>query len=760
MKMWPFKPKISSRRKEIRRTRVERGAVWYRRLPGHLSPWTVALTLFAAVAAALILNSGDETLDFRVGQYLPRAVTSRVQFTVVDEKKTLEVKTRVAQTSPVFYRLDDTLVADLEGRLMNAIALAKANIGDREKLILEANKAKLQLDEGAATELLRLAELPDDRSHEQRVQSVIKKLTQRPLVEDNLQARQRSAALEAVLAYPGGAQQRLARNALIPVTEEAVRTAAREATQSIFPESMLNSMQQSIVEILRDGADAAQMKPLFRYDSQTTVQEARAAEDRVEAQVNAFGKEDVLAPTGVLTPESLDLLRAEHKAYLGSRPDSTRWGAIAGRSVLAFLIVIGVAAYIAHFQHRRIAADPLRQTTTALTLLLALAIARVTFLQTGATTIAVGAHAFAAALLVIIFAHGSVFAITGALALLITLGTQKGVGFCTTLLAVSGVLLFGLRDVRHRGKIVLVGASAAIVALFSSASSGMINGQSLSFAVNSGIWAGAATIAAAFVIEGVLPGIERLFRLSTSMTLLEWCDPNKVLLRTMAAEAPGTYNHSLLVGALATEAAEAIGANGLLARAGAYYHDIGKVNKPEYFVENQTPGANPHDRLSPAMSLLIIIGHVKDGAEMAREYGLPASLRPFITEHHGTTLVEYFYHAATKARQAGDPQVQDSEFRYPGPKPQSRETAIVMLCDGVEGAVRAMSEPTPGRIENVVSQIIQKRLIDGQLDESDLTFREVAIIERSLVKTLCGIYHARIEYPERTAPAAIRASSA
>ncbi|MCA9245332.1 MAG: hypothetical protein KDA32_15355, partial [Phycisphaerales bacterium] len=466
--MWPFKPKISSRRKEIRRTRVERGDVWYRRIPGHLSPWTVALTVLAAGTAALILNSGDETLDFRVGQYVPRAVTSRVQFTVIDEKKTLEVKTRVAQTSPVFYQLDETLVADLEGRLMNALALAKANVDDAQKLILEADKAKLQLDEPAAAELLRLAALPEDRSHEQRVQSVIKKLTQRPLVEDNPQARQRGAALEAVLVYPGGAQQRLARNALIPVTEDAVGTAVREATQSIFPEAMLGSMQQSIVRILREDADPTQIKPLFRYDSKTTIEEARAAEDRVEPQVNAFGKEDVLAPAGVLTQESIDLLKDEHKAYVASRPTSTRWGGILGRSLLAVLIVFGVAAYIAHFQHRRIVADPLRQTTTALALLLALAVARVAFMQTGSTTIAVGAQALAAALLVIVFSHGSVFAISGALALLITLGTQKGVGFSITLLAVSGVLLFGLRDVRHRGRIVLVGATAAIVALMSS----------------------------------------------------------------------------------------------------------------------------------------------------------------------------------------------------------------------------------------------------------------------------------------------------
>jgi membrane-associated HD superfamily phosphohydrolase len=148
------------------------------------------------------------------------------------------------------------------------------------------------------------------------------------------------------------------------------------------------------------------------------------------------------------------------------------------------------------------------------------------------------------------------------------------------------------------------------------------------------------------------------------------------------------------------------------------------------------------------MSLLIIVSHVKDGVEMAKEYRLPLSIRPFIAEHHGTTIVEYFYHAANKLRKPGDPEVAEAQFRYPGPKPQSRETAIVMLCDGVEGAVRAMAEPTPGRIESVVSEIVQKRLLDGQLDDCDLTFRELATVEKSLVRSLSGLYHARITYPE------------
>ncbi len=184
---------------------------------------------------------------------------------------------------------------------------------------------------------------------------------------------------------------------------------------------------------------------------------------------------------------------------------------------------------------------------------------------------------------------------------------------------------------------------------------------------------------------------------------------------------------------------------------GAYYHDVGKMNKADYFVENQTDGRNRHINLSPNVSLLIIVGHVKDGMEMAREYGLPTVISKFIEQHHGTTLVEYFYHQACKEKDKLHPDqptvVSDTQFRYEGPKPRSKEVSIVMLADCVESATRAMGEPTPSRIESLVHELIMKRLLDGQLDESNMTFKELGQIEKALVKTLLGIYHGRMAYP-------------
>jgi putative nucleotidyltransferase with HDIG domain len=266
-------------------------------------------------------------------------------------------------------------------------------------------------------------------------------------------------------------------------------------------------------------------------------------------------------------------------------------------------------------------------------------------------------------------------------------------------------------------------------------------------------------LATGLLVQGALPAIERLFRVTTSMTLKELNDGTLPLLRRLAQEAPGTYQHSLRIADMAEAAAEAIGANSLLCKVGAMYHDIGKINKPQYFIENQAGGPSRHQGLSPAMSLMIIVGHVKDGVELAREYRLPPQLRQFIETHHGTTLVEYFYHAAKQQRvDAAEPAPSEFEFRYPGPKPQSKEAAILMLCDAIESASRAMPEPTAARLEALVRTMSQKRLNDGQFDECSITLQDLHRIEVSITKTLIAMYHGRIAYPKDEATAKTVAS--
>ncbi|MFA5145154.1 MAG: HDIG domain-containing metalloprotein [Candidatus Omnitrophota bacterium] len=254
-------------------------------------------------------------------------------------------------------------------------------------------------------------------------------------------------------------------------------------------------------------------------------------------------------------------------------------------------------------------------------------------------------------------------------------------------------------------------------------------------------------VVSSVIVLGVLPVFEYLFKTVTNISLLELTDSHHPLLQRMALEAPGTYHHSLVVGNLSESACEAIGANALLARIGSYYHDVGKLQKPDYFSENQDASMSKHDTLAPTMSKLIIMNHVKEGVELAKKYNLNPALIDFILQHHGNSLVYYFYRRALENLEE-EQEVKEEGFRYPGPLPNTKETAIVLLADSVEAATRALKEPTAAKIEEVVHKVINNKFIDGQLDECDLTLKDLEKISKVFIRILSGIYHSRVTYPE------------
>lgn len=247
------------------------------------------------------------------------------------------------------------------------------------------------------------------------------------------------------------------------------------------------------------------------------------------------------------------------------------------------------------------------------------------------------------------------------------------------------------------------------------------------------------------IVSVALPFFEALFDIATDIKLLELLDPNQPLLKELVYKSPGTYHHSIVIGNLAEAAAEAIGENPLLARVGAYYHDVGKIRKPEYFIENQRPYDNKHDRLMPSMSSLIIESHVKDGIDMAREHKLPTSVIDIIRQHHGTSLITYFYQKAKELQPLV--KVAEADYRYPGPRPRTKVAAIVMLSDSVEAASRTLDNPTPQRIQALTNSVITRIFLDDQLVRCDLTLRDLREIARSFNLILSGIFHHRIDYP-------------
>ena len=329
----------------------------------------------------------------------------------------------------------------------------------------------------------------------------------------------------------------------------------------------------------------------------------------------------------------------------------------------------------------------------------------------------------------------------------VMLGYDLEFFFATIAAGVLGV--FSVRDIKNRGQFFLSGGAVFLGYFWILVATWLYLGRP-----TDQFWVDTLYVGAnAFMLIMAYPLLwvfERAFDITTDLTLLELSDTNRPLLRELSFRAPGTFQHSLQVANLAEAASDAIGANALLARVGALYHDIGKMLKPEYFVENQRRGVNPHDQLKPRMSALIIASHVKEGLEMGRQYNLPKRVLDFIPMHHGTTRIEYFYRKALEHKREDDPDVLESEFRYPGPRPDSVETGILMLADSVEAASRSLTDPSHKRIETVIEMIFAARIEDGQLDHTDLTFRDLNVIRETFLSMLVGVHHGRVPYPDQS----------
>ena len=328
-------------------------------------------------------------------------------------------------------------------------------------------------------------------------------------------------------------------------------------------------------------------------------------------------------------------------------------------------------------------------------------------------------------------------------------GLMAGQRLAITLCLLTGGLAgaVAVRGARRRGQLLTAGAFSGLAQGVSVMAVALMEHLGVRLAFWEGAVSGAISGIAAFVgTIALLPILENIFGLITDITLLELSDLNHPLLKELSLKAPGTYHHSLIVATLAEAGCEAIGANGLLARVGCYFHDIGKIPKSEYFVENQPPGQSRHDTLAPSMSSLIIINHVKEGVELARANQLNQAIIDFIPGHHGTGLIYYFYRRALEQVE-DESLLKEENFRYPGPRPRIRETAVAMLADSVEAACRALPEHTPAKLTVAVRRIINNKFIDGQLNECTLTLQDLERIAEAFVRVLTGMYHSRVPYP-------------
>ncbi|MBX3386691.1 MAG: HDIG domain-containing protein [Phycisphaeraceae bacterium] len=532
-------------------------------------------------------------------------------------------------------------------------------------------------------------------------------------------------------------------------------------------------------------------RPTYALDLAATSRRQEEAAAAVRPEMITYPDREVIFRRGdVLSATAFDVFNKSLQMDRSSTPGAVRFLQSTAIFGVTGLVTLAIAGYTGIFCPR-IRRNPTRMTAIASLMAAAALVAWWTTSNTPelVAITSLAPSLFVAIILAIAYDRRSALALGSLHGVLVCVGLDATVGSFAVIVAGIGLAMWCLREVRDRDTLIRTGIVTAVglaLAKFlvgiietpltgKPADSGGLLGLFEQLAADRALlqvlrdsgYAAFTGLLVASITLFILPSIERWFDITTGMTLAELRDPKNPLLRMLQQRAPGTYNHSLNLASLAEAAADAIGADSLLTYVGALYHDIGKMNKPDYFVENQTPGINKHDKLSPAMSLLIIVGHVKDGMELAREFSLPKPLWHFIESHHGTTLVEYFYHRAKKQAEreamlvamTGDAGggvggivgsgigPSDLEYRYPGPKPRTKEAAIIMLCDAVESASRAMADPTPARIDATVRAIATKRLMDGQFDDCDLTLRELNTIVEAVSKALAAIYHGRIAYP-------------
>lgn len=737
--------KSRARRTEIRKNRPDADRTIVTRLKerGALPAVVIALLFFLCASAIVLLR--NEVVRWRPGQAVPYDIVSRVDFTFSDPDVLAQKRREARDLTPRVYKSNGDVWTPLQEMLMS---LPDRVAGDSAAAMPVALKDVL--GEGDITLLRTITTKEARREFELAVENYTNALMNHSdphfgqkvgivILDKSARDQDVAAARKISIEQLGIIEP----SWTYSVNDPEFRNLATEKANTFFTRRYLESQIPAITIAL--------LKPTHSVDEAATNERRNAAEKEIASTAGEkrYFANQMLVPKdkGVIEPKDWQLLRAENERYIASLDKRSAMLAKAGLVSMVALLTVMLCAYVTLYQPR-IIRNYARSLGVAGLLLSMLLLPQIAGIGTGQLYLFGVAPAILAAM-ILTLAYDQRFAlgVTSILGVLITIGLDQGVEFF--LILETGVVTASLllTDVRNRGKLIEVGGATAIVMMIATAAAGTVNMDPLRFIAYNCLYTGAAGLAVGFVVLGILPFVERAFRITTSMTLLELADASHPLLRRLAVEAPGTYSHSLNVATLAEAAAEAIGANSLLCRVAAYYHDAGKINKADYFVENQSGGENRHINLSPSVSLLIIIGHVKDGIELAKEYNLPTSIMPFIQQHHGTTLVEYFYHRAVTQKDEDQPSISETQYRYPGPKPRSKEVAIVMIADAVESATRAMSEPNSSRVEALVHDLAMKRLLDGQFDECDLTMRDLDLIERAFVKTLLGIYHGRIAYP-------------
>ena len=679
-----------------------------------LNSLLIALATYAALAALLSAAISPERYDLRVGEVA--TITIRATKDVEDTISTQHLIDAAVRSVQPSYISD----AEVLPRVMENLTAA-----------FERMKSLPALAAGVDT--------GRDGVSAQLVQQAAEVMVPAELTEGSLRAllTARGETLESL----GQSAMQLVRdtlNAKLPEGQEA--EAIEKLSRDLLSAGFSDPLVSAAAAVAR-----AYIEPNMLLDEETTELNRQKAADEVQAVVYKTGQNIVRAGEVVTAPQ-IEMLN-----NLGMLKDrAVDFSLYVGLGLLLALLLLMVVAYLYTFENELLR-DPRR---VALLCLIAVTVISFSLLVRTLNSYLMPV-ALGAMLITLLIKPRLAMVVNFALAVLTGLmaSIENGLFTATTLCVMLNGILGGSACVvvvkrrQQRANVLLAGAIVSVVNAASTIAIGLINSGNLNNVLIWALWAAGGGLMSAILCIGLQPALEWLFNLVTSAKLMELSNPNQPLLRRLLLEAPGTYHHSIIVANLAEAAAGAVGADGLLARVGAYYHDIGKLKRPLYFKENQLHD-NPHDRTDPRVSTAILTSHPRDGVEMAQKARLPGAIIDIIQQHHGDTPVLYFYDKAAKQGEAVDV----ADFRYDGPRPRSREAAIVMLADTVEAAARAANDSSPDKMALLIRRLVRSKMEDGQLDECSLTFADLNLICEAFLTVLSGVYHERIEYPEISIP--------
>ena len=747
--------------------------------PGRLeqwwSAWAQGLTFkqvligvgTALIVAFLVLGYDFRRIpDYELGAIAGRDIVAPHDFTVLDEAATEQKSEESLATVPAVFDLDIAINSRLELTLRSNFAEARrATAERREELGLKDDQSFREEDQNQLVEQLRQT-LPIFAERDP-VMEILFDHGFSPELENQM-----VSLLQSAMKHPGVIASRdllfIYRDRGIILFNRVKRkdevlndtSLVRDLTQARallrqneFELTAVQGTQKAeLIGFLED-----RIEPTVRFNEEETREREKLAMEQVPPVLIQIRQGYKIIRNGdPVAAQSLMILQELKKQEQATQATDE----FVGLLLLALFFVFALWRYLLNY-HEKPDEVPSRFMLAALILVAHLGIAKIHAWLAEELSQSLTIQVLQDALnlyWIIPVSFGSILLVLlagGQLAILYSLPASVFIGLMTGELAMgvfavvsSLTAVYALRHYRERSALaraaVLVGLVNVLAVLGLQLHTGSF--QWGVFGVRTSL-ALLSAIISAMLASLLLPVLEKLFKMTTDIRLLELSNLNSPILRRLALEAPGTYHHSLNVGVLAEAGAEAIGANPLLARVGAYYHDIGKLNKPEYYVENQIYMANKHEGLSPSMSSLILASHVKDGRQMAREISLAPEVAALIPQHHGTKLMSFFYQKAKQAARNTHTEVNEEEFRYPGPKPQTREAAILMLADQVEAASRTLQDPNPGQVRGLIRRLIQGTIQDRQFDECDITTRDLDQITRSFERVITGMVHHRVDYP-------------